>query len=144
VGRWRKSGNLIKKGGEIKMKKLIVMLIISVVLLSLAVSCMAKTGDVWLAGYYLFNVRDGGPYTIQQRTDILQSRAVDLLSEGNKFSQIITKKFGNDVAIYTDGFLFVTVTEADAKANKTTTDKLAAIWIRRVQNLLPLAIPKRM
>jgi len=56
---------------------------------------------------------------------------------------VSVKKSGNDINIYTDDIFFMTVTPDDAKANSTTTEKLADTWAERLRVRFPKSTPDK-
>ncbi|NLN75279.1 MAG: hypothetical protein GX139_03080 [Armatimonadetes bacterium] len=101
-------------------------------------------GEVYLGGFMLLRIRSAaGGYTAEQRVNALQSRANGLLQLGAGIPKIYTMRAGKDYNVYTDRALFITVTEVDARANRTTTQKLAAIWANRLRTILPQATPEK-
>ena len=120
------------------MKKHIAMLVTAVLLstLTCSIAWSEQSGNIWLGGYLLLRIRNAaGGYTIAERTNAVQMRANNLLKldEGEGVPAITVTKSGRDASIYSNGVLFITVTPADAKANDTTTESLAAIWAQRLR-----------
>ena len=115
-----------------------------ITLLACSVAWSSDSQDVTIGDYLLLRVRcPAGGYSIDQRVAALQQRANDLLRGGKTTMTITVSKSGNDAIIYTDGTLFMTVTQADAKANGTTTDNLANTWAQRLQSRFPKATPDK-
>ncbi len=103
-----------------------------------------QDGTVYLGGFMLLRMRTpAGGFSAEQRAAALQMRANALLQLGKGIPKVTTVRAGKDVNILTDRNLFVTVTQADARANRTTVDKLAAIWANRLRTILPQATPEK-
>ena len=125
------------------MKKITALIITALlILLTCSIVWAANSRDIWLGDYLLLKIRCGaGGYSIDERADALQQRANNLLKESDKLPTFIVKKSGSDFVVYADDSVFITVTNADAKANSTTAEKLAGIWVERLRTYLPLATP---
>ena len=103
-----------------------------------------EEGTVYLGGFMLLRIRTGaGGFSAAQRVNALQTRANALLELGKGIPKITTVRTGKDVNVYAGRSLFVTVTQADARSNRTTTDRLAAIWAQRLRTILPQATPEK-
>lgn len=104
----------------------------------------AEEDTVYLGGFMLLRIRTAaGGFSAAQRVNALQSRANNLLELGKGIPKITTVRVGKDVNIYTGRSLFITVTQADARSNHTTTDGLAATWAQRLRTILPQATPEK-
>lgn len=128
------------------MKKYITITILTIILASLACSFAWSEGtrDVVLGDYLLLRVRcAAGGFTIEERVNALQLRANNLLKGGKEYSSVTVRKDGKDSNIYVDKIFFMTVTSADAKANGTTSEKLANIWAERLRTILPQSTPDK-
>ncbi len=117
---------------------------VAITFMVLATICMYSTvwaidsRQVWLANSPVLTIRNGaGGYTIEQRVKELQQRANDLMQFGGNTPMFTTTKFGADCYIYADNKFFMTVTADDARANQTTPQKLANVWINRLNTIIP-------
>lgn len=125
------------------MKKLLATLLVTLLLALTAcsVACSAP-GDIWLAGYLLLTLKAPAQgQTLAQRTDAVQVRANDLLVLSSTLPKITVRKCGVNYSIYADKKVFLTVTAADAKMGRTTTQKLANDWAKKLRVTLPKATP---
>lgn len=125
------------------MKRLTVTLLITVLLAALACSfAQAADGDIWLAGYLFITLKTpDDAEAFGKRVDTVQARANDLLAASSELPKIEVKKSKGNTSIYAGGKVFMTVTAADAKVEKTTVDKLANRWAQRLRTILPEATP---
>lgn len=124
------------------MSKRIKITVFSIVLAALTCSIALSEGthEVRLGDYLLLRVRcAAGGYTIDERVNALQLRSNDLLIDGRNISTFTVRKAGTDSNIYADNTFFMTVGPADAKANGTTSEKLANIWAERLRSVYPLS-----
>jgi hypothetical protein len=96
-----------------------------------------------LAGRELFYLRATvAGYTPRQRWGQLQQRIVQILAQPDCTKQpVIVAKKGLDATISVGKRLFITVTQADARVNKTRVTKLAKLWADKLRAALPLADP---
>lgn len=122
----------------------IVILMIIVMTAVIVPAFAAEEGDVMMADFLLLRIRcPVAGYTIAQRVDAVQRRANDLLVLGGiDLSTVHTQRIGWDVAIYAGGKLLVTVSECDARVNRTTVGKLAKVWMDRFVEIYPKVVPK--
>jgi hypothetical protein len=91
-----------------------------------------------------FRVGSGG-FTPEQRASKLQDRVVEILSRpdlGPKDVRVTPGKGGRSATITVGPLLFVTVTEADARATRSTPEKLAATWAANFRKGYEAAQPK--
>lgn len=125
------------------MKKLIVASLVTILLATLLCSfAQAAPGDVWLAGYLLLTLKTPTDASaLQQRVDAVQLRANDLLELSSRLPNISVKKTGPSFGIYADKKVFLTVTASDARVSRTSTQKLANAWAKRLRTILPDATP---
>ncbi len=125
------------------MRKLITILLITVLLATLTCSiAQAASGDIWLAGYLLLRLKTpSDEKAFQQRVDTVQMRANELLEYSSELPKVEVKKSGGKVSIWAGKKIFLTVTADDARADKTTVDKLAHTWAQRLREILPKATP---
>ncbi len=109
-----------------------------------SVAASAQTA-VPIGGYTLLNIRCDAPgYTAQQRAEIIGKRVAQLLSLENPTAlDIRIEQVGDQANVYAGGNLFVTVLPCDARANGTTVMGLARVWAGRLQQLYPLALPRK-
>jgi len=125
----------------------LVTLVVAAMLLTAAAGSVCRSdepGDVWLGGYLLLRIRTAAAgYSVADRVNAIQARANSLLELGRSGAKFTVGKSGRDAIIYADGSLFITVTPADAKANGTTPERLAAIWAQRLRTILPKASPEK-
>jgi hypothetical protein len=96
-------------------------------------------GDVVIGGEMVLRLRVGaGTMSAGDRADAIQARLVKFLSDPDLQSKdIITSASGRDHAIKIKQDLLVTVTQQDARANKTTPQKLAESWVAHLRKVLP-------
>lgn len=125
------------------MKKAALTLVAAILLATLACSTSyAAQGDIWLAGYHLLRLKTpADANAFQQRVDVVQSRANELLELSSKIPKVEVRKERGRTDIYAGNKVFITVTPADAKACGTTVDKLARAWAHRLRTILPEATP---
>ena len=98
----------------------------------------ADIRQVWLANSPILLVQnDAGGYTVAQRVNDLQLRANDLLPFGKNTPTFTFMKSGMDTNIYADKEFLMTVTREDARANGTTSAKLARIYAKRFSGVIP-------
>jgi hypothetical protein len=119
---------------------------LGLILLSFAIPSLAKAGQssdqgiVAVGGetVLVLHAASGG-MTIKQRVDAVQERLVTILSAPRLGMRDIVKEplKGNAYQITVKGHLLVTVTAQDAAVNKTTTRKLADIWLEHLRKVLP-------
>lgn len=126
------------------MNKLMVIAVVAVLMIVSAVSAFAADGDVMIANFLFLRIRcAAGGYTIEQRADAIQARANELLTlDGIDLSTVTVSKVGTEAVIYVGDMVLVTVHECDARANKTTPEKLANIWANRFREIYPNVVPK--
>jgi hypothetical protein len=120
--------------------------VLTILLATLASSVASSQGtrEVRLGNDLLLRVRcAAGGYTIDERTDALQLRANNLLKADKQYSTFTVRKAGGDSNIYADDTFFMTVTPADAKANGTTSAKLANSWAERLRVIFPRSTPDK-
>lgn len=128
------------------MKKYAAMAVITLLLTALACSvAWSQTArDVKIGSFLLLRVRvPAGGYSINERAVALQNRANDLLKGGKQSIGVSVKPAGHDVNIYADGHFFMTVGPGDAKANRTTPEKLAKMWAERIRVIYLQATPNK-
>lgn len=125
------------------MKKLTAILLTTIALATPTCSVAhSADGDIWLAGYHLLRLKTPtDAKALQQRVDVVQGRANDLLMLSSTLPKITVKKCGSNYGIYTDGKVFLMVTSADAKVGCTTTQKMANAWAHKLRVILPKATP---
>jgi hypothetical protein len=132
-------------GGH-KMKRHIKITGFTILFAALAFSAAwsAGTQEVRLGDRLLLRVRcASGGYTIDQRVNELQLRANNLLQDGKDVIAFSVRKSGTDSNIYANSTFFMTVSPADAKANGTTSEKLANIWAERLRVIFPKSSPDK-
>ena len=125
------------------MRKFTAILLITVLFTALTCSlAQAAAGDIWLAGYLLLTLKTPSEEKeFQKRVDTVQLRANELLELNSKLPSVDVRKHKGNVSIFAGGKVFLTVTAADARANKTTVNKLAHSWAQRLRTILPEATP---
>ena len=102
---------------------------------------VAKEQQVWIANTPILTVRaPAGDYSIAKRVNDLQLRFNNLFTFGRQIPKFSIMKFGDEVNIYADKDFLMTVTTADARANKTSAMRLAREWVSRLNRALPQAI----
>ena len=115
-------------------------------MLSLAIPSLARAqqnsnqGIVAVGGETVLVLRAASSgMSIKQRVDAVQERLVTILSAPKLGMSDIVKQplKGNTYQITVKGHLLVTVTTQDAAVNKTTTRKLADIWLEHLRKVLP-------
>ncbi len=125
------------------MKQSIRLTILSTILAAIAVLLCSsvwaqQSKKVWFANSPLFTVHNGaGDLTLEQRVDILQGRANELLRERKTLPSITVRKYGMGSSIFVDNSLFTTVTPADAKSYGKTPTGLANYWAKNMRRILP-------
>lgn len=83
-----------------------------------------------------------GGMTPAQRTGALYERLNTIISDREvKPSQVKAVRKGNDWLVMAGPHLFVTVTTPEAKANKTTPERLAQIWASNLGKAIAAARP---
>lgn len=104
-----------------------------------------QEGNVMMANILLFRIRcPASGYSVQERADAVQRRLNDLIVAGGiDMNTVKIVTVNNTTAIYAGGRLLVTVSECDARANKTTVAKLARRWTDRFKKIYPMIIPPR-
>jgi hypothetical protein len=76
------------------------------------------------------------------RAGILYERLNDIVSDRQvKLADIKAVRKGNDWLVMAGPHLFVTVTEQEAKINRTTPMSLAEVWASNLRMAMPLARP---
>lgn len=113
-----------------------------------------KIYGIYIGGYLIMRLRTGTPeLSLNERRQIVQQRATDLMLCSDtgkvKVSNIPSYKcttkcvrVGNNYDVYANDRLIVTVTKADAVANKTTIYKQATLWANRIKQVYPAAYDK--
>jgi hypothetical protein len=126
------------------MKKRVLPVLLPLALaLTALVALAAERPDVVLGGKVILTFRaSAGGKTPLQRAIIVTKRCVDILSDQGvteKDVRIVTAKKGAEPQIYAGKYLFVTVTRADAEANKTDMQALAKVWAKNFAAGLAIA-----
>lgn len=96
-----------------------------------------------VANELIHPVRVGaGQYTAEERADKFREILPRVIAqEPLSPSNIYIRRVDGMPAIYAGRFKLMTVTMADARVNNTTPERLARIWLRNYQRVLPLARP---
>lgn len=107
----------------------------------------ARQPEVWsVAGREVLRIRASvGDMTPRQRVEILDQRLTDILSKAETaigIGDIEMAVHGKTVTITVLGELLVTVSQADADANKTTTERLGKTWLSNIRKTVPLLSPR--
>ena len=107
----------------------------------------APQPEVWsVAGREVLRIRVAvGGVGPRQRVEILDQRLTDILSAAEApigVADIEMEVHGNTVTITVLGELLVTVSQADADANKTTTERLGKVWLSNIRKTVPLLSPR--
>lgn len=102
------------------------------------VSAQQVPTDVAFGGEFFFRFRaSAGSLEPEIRASVLQERLTQvfsrLMEQGEPIS-VKVRSHGNFLSIWVSGVLFVTVTKADAKANKTSLSSLANIWCHNIES----------
>ena len=116
------------------------------ILMALAVTqTCAAVQDVYMADFLLLRIRcPAGGFTAQQRADAVEMRVNNLLRLGGfDLSTIEVRKSGDDMVLYANGQLLVTVDPCTALANNTTPEQLAEVWAQRLRTIYPQVVPKK-
>ncbi len=141
------------------MKRSLTLVLCIVLLLTLAAGVAMAQGSkkiygIYIGGYMIMQLRAGTPeLSLSERRLIVQQRATNLMmctdtgkiSTSSRHEVKCTPKcvpVGNNYNVYANGILIVTVTKADAVANKTTVYKQAKQWANRIKQVFPLAYTK--
>lgn len=114
--------------------------ILTAVAVCVAVSILpAFAADVSFGGKTLFSIKaQCGGKTPDQRVNDVEARLIDVLGETSiKDKDVIVKKDKLATKIYVKNHYLVDVTAEDAKANKTTVEKLARTWRAAIAKQLP-------
>jgi len=100
-------------------------------------------GEVILGGKLLWIFRaSAGGKSPGERADACVRRSVEILSDpsvSEKDIKIVVPKKGAEPQIQVGKYLFVTVTMADAKANKIDPMGLAKVWAKNLSAALKIA-----
>ncbi len=116
------------------------------ILMALAVTqTCAAVHDVCMADFLLLRIRcPAGGFTAEQRADAVEMRANNLLMLGGfDLSTVEVRESGDDVVLYANGQLLVTVDPCTALANNTTPEQLAEVWAQRLRTIYPQVVPKK-
>lgn len=126
------------------MKANITLLAAFAVVLGIAAPVAAQDNEVVMGNYLLLRIRcASGGYSVQERTEIIQRRANNVLTYGRyNVNDISTKPVGSEVAVYVGDELLITADWCEARANRTTPAGLAKVWAARLREILPLARPR--
>ncbi|MDO8683582.1 MAG: hypothetical protein Q7N50_08880 [Armatimonadota bacterium] len=110
----------------------------------LAAPVLAAGGDVSLAGRVIFRIRfPAGGYTVGQRADAAQNRLVTVLSLQEVTPNDVAVRIVNkETVVVVKDELVITADWPTARFNKTTPDKLAAIWAENLRQALSISIPR--
>lgn len=110
-----------------------------------APAALADVGEVWMSDFLLLRVRcPVAGYSVEERVAEIENRANDLLFlDGIDLSKVRVEKKGQDAVIFAGDAVLITVTQCDAKANKTTPQKLATAWVQRLREIYPDVVPKK-
>ncbi len=125
----------------------------------LAVVCLCAAGasaqdqsdrlrpEVWsVAGREVLRIRvPVGQMSPRQRVELLDQRLTDILSKAETaigVADIEMATRGKTVSITVLGELLVTVSQADAEANGTTTERLGKMWLSNIRKTVPLLSPR--
>jgi hypothetical protein len=98
-------------------------------------------GGVWVLQ---FRVAAGG-FSPEQRLERLQERVVQVLSREElrpEHVRVVPGRGGRSATITVGPVLFVTVTEADAAASRSTPVKLAEVWAENFRKGFAASRPK--
>ncbi|MDR5710417.1 MAG: hypothetical protein QN172_09185 [Armatimonadota bacterium] len=98
-----------------------------------------ENGTIYLCNEVAFRIRTAaGGQTIEQRREAVRLRLVQAYAQQRITAANITLgSVPGGRAIYVGNQLIVTVTPADASANRTTVPALAQAWLQRLKDLLP-------
>ena len=101
--------------------------------------------DVWMADFLLLRVRcPAGGFTAEQRANAIEMRVNNLLILGGfDLCSVEVLKSGNDVLLYANGQLLVTVDPCTAMVNDTTPEQLAEVWAERLRTIYPQVVPRK-
>ena len=126
-------------------RSIMVALVASLVLLGLAREGISQAPEpIVVAGVVVLRVRTAaGGFSIAERARVIRSRiALALTSEDLTPANVYVAPAGSELGIRAGRVLLVTVTEADARANETTTPALAVSWLAALRKTLPAAGPR--
>ncbi len=141
------------------MKRALAVGIMVVLLLTLMAGVAMAQGSkkvygIYVGGYLLMRLRVGTPeLSLSERRLIVQQRATNLMmcTDTGKVNVSSMKSVkctpkcvpvGDNYNVYANGILIVTVTKADAVANKTTVYRQAKQWADRIKEVFPAAYTK--
>jgi hypothetical protein len=113
-----------------------------------------KIHGIYVGGFLIMRLRAGTPeLSLSERREVVQQRATDMMmcTDTGKvnvstlpYVKCTTKcvPVGRNYNVYANGRLIVTVTKADAIANKTTIYRQAEQWANRIEEVFPRAYNK--
>lgn len=119
------------------MKRILGFVVTIVLCLGSFASAQQVPTDVAFGGEFFFRFRaSAGGLEPEIRASVLQGRLTQvfshLMEQGEPIS-VEVRSHGDFLSIWVSGVLFVTVTKADAKANKTSLSSLANIWRHNIE-----------
>ena len=111
-----------------------------------AAEAPANSAPLTLGGVTLLQFRAAaGGYSPEQRRSQIQSRIIEILSHaelGPRDVRVVPGPGGQSATIQVGPMLFVTATDADARANQSTPEQLANTWAENFRRGFAAAKPR--
>jgi uncharacterized membrane protein len=129
------------------MKKIAVSVFVILLLVMISGICGAFTMSekVVVASDQITVLRvSAGGMTPDQRIDRVNERLVEIISyEKLNADNIYLKDAGNSKILMVGSKTLITITPADAEANKMTVNELSQIWLNNAKSAIPQSRPKQ-
>jgi uncharacterized membrane protein len=129
------------------MKKIAVSVFVILLLVMISSICGAFTMSekVVVASDQITVLRvSAGGMTPDQRIDRVNERLVEIISyEKLNADNIYLKDAGNSKILMVGSKTLITITPADAEANKMTVNELSQIWLNNAKSAIPQSRPKQ-
>lgn len=97
--------------------------------------------EINLGGEVIMRLVGEAGQTAEQRANIIRERLIPILALDNLQAEDVVLRAGPDMAytsIYVRNHLLVTVTQGLARANNTTPENLARVYLERFRRILPM------